>query len=310
MSERRTTLASADRRERERPSRDAYATRRVGFDVDGDRCVGRLYLPANADDPPAVVMAHGYAAEASFGFDRYAEAFAAAGYAAFVFDYRGFGPSEGDPLALPSRQLADWRAALDRIDRVSGVGAGRVLWGTALSGGYALALAAERTDVDVVLAQMPLANGRSLLATHGVVGKLHALVSGVRDRVGGALGRPHTVKAFGSEDEFAALNTPGAKDGLLSLVPRESSWRNETRARTFLALPRFSPVDDAASVTCPVFLVAGTNDDVIPYHTVETLADKLPDASLLRVPMGHFDAYTVRFDELVAQQIAFLDARL
>lgn len=308
MTTSRTTLGGAP--EPTRPSRESYATRRLAFDSDGDECVGTLYLPADADDPPAVVMAHGYAGEAAFGLPRFAEAFAAAGYAAFLFDYRGFGRSEGEPLVLPGRQLDDWRAALSQVGVVGGVGEERVLWGTALSGGYALSLAAERTDVDAVVGQMPLATGRSLLGTHGLVGKLRAFVAGARDRVGGLVDRPHRVKVYGDPDEFAALNAPGAKDGYLSLVPRESRWRNETRARTFLSLPRYTPVEDAATVTCPVFLVAGTNDDIVPYHTVETLADELPDASVLRLPMGHFDAYTTRFDEVVAHQTAFLDARL
>lgn len=311
MTERRTGLAAAgERGERDRPPRDSYATRRVAFDSEGDECVGMLYVPADADDPPVVAMAHGYAGESSFGLPRFAEEFAAAGYAVFRFDYRGFGPSEGDPLVLPGRQLDDWRAALARLDLLGAVGDGRVLWGTALSGGYAVSLAAERSDIDAVVGQMPVANGRSLLGTHGLFGKLKALFAGVRDRAGGLADHPHRVKVYGDPDEFAVLNAPGAKDGYLSLVPRESTWRNETRARTLLALPRYKPVGDAAKVTCPTFLVAGTNDDVVPYSSVETLADKLPDASLLRLPMGHFDAYTVRFDEVVAQQVAFLDARL
>ncbi|QLG63313.1 alpha/beta hydrolase [Halorarum salinum] len=292
------------------PSREAYATRRVTFRSDGDACAGTLYLPASADDAPVVVMAHGFAAEASFGLERYAERFAEAGYAALTFDYRGFDGSEGEAVVLPGRQLDDWHAALDRVDDLDEVGGSRALWGTSLSGGHVIRVAAERRDVDAVLAQAPFVDGRTLLRTKSKRYLLRAAGAGLRDRVGSLVGRPHHVKVFGAPDEFAALNEPGAKEGYLRLVPRESRWRNRTPARTLLALPRYRPVESAEDVRAPTLVVAGTADAVVPFSAVAGLVEALPDPTLVAKRMGHFDVHGDAFPELVDHQLAFLRATL
>ena len=310
MSLYRDPEAGARRRDRDDPSRESFATRRVTFESAGEICTGTLYLPADVADPPVVVMAHGLAGEAGFGLPRYAERFAAAGFAAFTFDYRGFGGSTGTPLVLPGRQLDDWRAALDAVTGFAGVGTGRALWGTSLSGGYVLTLAAERHDVDAVLTQAPFLDGRKLLRTKSPGFLVRAVAAGLRDRLGAFVGRTRDVKVYGETDEFALLNEPGAKDGYIRLVPRDSRWRNRTRARTTLALPRYRPVTDAEEVYAPTLVVAATEDDILPYGPVETLVEKLRDPTLVSKRIGHFDVYHDAFPELVDHQLAFLRATL
>ncbi|WP_277553432.1 alpha/beta hydrolase [Halobaculum limi] len=291
-----------------RPSRERFSTRRLTFTVDSDTCVGTLYRPRDVDDPAVVVLAHGFAAEAAFGLDRIAERLAGAGYAAFTFDYRGFGKSEGTPVVLPSRQLDDWRGAIDRVREVDVLGDGLALWGVSLAGGHVVTVATERTDVDAVVARTPFADGRALLRSKSPGFLLKATVAGLRDRVGGLVRRHHEVKVYGRTEEFAVLNEPGALDGYSSLIPRNSTWQNRTRARTLLALPRYRPVTVAEDVACPTFVVAGTDDEVVPYATAERLADALPESSLLALPMGHFDSWDARFTEVLAHEVAFLDA--
>ncbi|MFC6787763.1 alpha/beta hydrolase [Halobaculum halobium] len=294
----------------ERPSRERFATRRLTFSVEGDDCAGTLYRPRDADDPETVVLGHGFAAEAAFGLDRVAEHLADAGYAAFTFDYRGFGPSEGEPLVLPSRQIADWEAAIDRVRGIEDLGDGIALWGASLAGGHVVSVAADRYDVDAVVARTPFADGRSLLRSKSLRYLLRATAAGLRDRFAGLVGRQHEVKVYGRPGEFAALNEPGALDGYAALIPRDSTWQNGTRARTLLALPRYRPVADASAVTCPSLVVAGTNDEVVPYGIAEGLAADLPESSLVALPMGHWDHYDERFVEVLAHEVAFLDENL
>ncbi|MFC7098269.1 alpha/beta hydrolase [Halobaculum marinum] len=291
-----------------RPSRERFSTRRLSFTVDGDTCRATLYRPRDVDRPATVVLGHGFAAEAAFGLDRIAERIAAAGYAAVTFDYRGFGDSEGTPLVLPDRQVATWGGAVDRVRGIDSLGGGLALWGVSLAGGHVVRVAAERHDVDAVVARTPFADGRKLLRTKSPRYLLRATVAGVRDRVGGAVGRPHHVKVYGRPEEFAALNEPGALDGYASLIPRDSTWQNRTRARSLLALPRYRPVTHAADVDCPALVVAGTEDEVVPYAAAETLAHELPESSLVALPMGHFDPWGDRFTEVLAHEVAFLDA--
>jgi pimeloyl-ACP methyl ester carboxylesterase len=64
-------------------------------------------------------------------------------------------------------------------------------------------------------------------------------------------------------------------------------------------------------VTCPTLLVAGEHDNILPMASVEKAADELPDATLVRMPMGHFDVYGgEEFEQAFGHQLSFLDTVL
>ena len=67
------------------------------FISEGKKCGAWLYLPAGVSKPPVVVMAHGFGGQRWMRLPAYAERFAQRGMAVFVFDYRGFNDSEGEP---------------------------------------------------------------------------------------------------------------------------------------------------------------------------------------------------------------------
>ena len=68
-----------------------YVRSDVTFTSDDARCAGWLYRPDGVENPPIVVLAHGFAAFRDLRLDAYASRFARAGYAAMVFDYRASG---------------------------------------------------------------------------------------------------------------------------------------------------------------------------------------------------------------------------
>jgi len=123
-----------------------------------DSCAAWFY-PAAADEGarPVIVMAHGLTGTRRDGLGPFADRFAAAGIAALVFDYRGFGDSTGEPdLFEPSRQLEDWRAAIAFARSLPDIDAGRLAtFGSSLGGGNALAAAAEDPKVAAVISQVP-----------------------------------------------------------------------------------------------------------------------------------------------------------
>src|SRR5438094_6259303 len=89
-------------------------TEKVELWSDGARLSGWLHRP---DDAPArspfIVQGPGWLglADAKL-YQPYHDAFTAAGFAVLIFDYRGFGASEGDRGTLsPAWQLDDWRNA-------------------------------------------------------------------------------------------------------------------------------------------------------------------------------------------------------
>ena len=89
----------------------------ASFLSDGTRCAVTVFRPETSGESPmpAIVMAHGFGSPRALRLYAYAERFAAAGYAAMVFDYRGFGDSEGEPRQVldVSMQHDDWKAALE-----------------------------------------------------------------------------------------------------------------------------------------------------------------------------------------------------
>src|SRR6056297_2406985 len=291
-----------------------YARDDVDFESDGTRCAGWLYTPEGTARPPVVVMAHGFAGERTFGLEAYAEAFVARGYAVFLFDYRGFGESGGEPRGLvdPARQVADWEAAVDHVRRLDGVDGGQMaLWGVSLSGGHVVEVAAGDPHVRAVVAQVPFLDGRAVTRAGGVGHALKGTVAGVRDLVRKYTFRaPYRVPVVADPDEFAVMNSPGARRGVLDMVPDPKTWDNAVPARTLLHVPFYRPVASAGEVDCPVLLVAGREDEVVPASSVESAVDEFDDATLLSLPMGHFDGFDAAFDELVAHEATFLDEHL
>ena len=79
---------------------------------DGTTLRGWHYLPDGAGPFPTIVMAHGFSAVKEMYLDRYAEAFANAGFACVVYDNRNFGASDGRAARSPRT-----RAAADRRGR-------------------------------------------------------------------------------------------------------------------------------------------------------------------------------------------------
>lgn len=286
------------------------ATTTLAFESEGETCRGRLYRPARPATPPVVVLGPDVAAERTFGYPQYAEQFARAGYAAFVFDYRGFGDSDSDDYHLvdTEMQLADWHAAVDRVRRLDGERRRVALWGYGLGGGHALSVAANRR-VDAAIAVAPFVDGRAFARERSARYLARGVGAGIRDRLAGVVGRTRTVPVVGGREEFGLVPRPTG-DAYLDCVPPESDWRNELPARSLLDLLRYRPLTEAEGVTCPTLLVAGNKDDIAPPAAVADAADRIDDSTLLRLPIGHTDALGPGLETAAAHQLAFLDGVL
>ena len=91
--------------------------RDVHFKSSADTCAGWFFIPPGEGPFPAVAMAHGLGAVKEMYLAPFAEAFAAAGVAALLFDYRGYGDSGGMLSAYrPSLSDMSWRDVSDSVD--------------------------------------------------------------------------------------------------------------------------------------------------------------------------------------------------
>ena len=138
--------------------------RNIEFEVDGgDRLRGWLFVPATGEGAhPAISMAHGYAGVKEHGLERFARAFADAGFVVLVHDHRNFGASDGAVRhdIDPWRQIADWRRAISFLEALPEVDAARIgVWGTSYAGGHVLVLGATDRRIRAVVSQVPTISG-------------------------------------------------------------------------------------------------------------------------------------------------------
>jgi hypothetical protein len=142
----------------------------VRFHSRGAAVAATLQLPdgASGDRPvPAVTQGPGWLGLRDAKLYRpYHEALLAAGIAVLVFDYRGFGDSEGDATYLdPMAQVDDWRAAITYLESRPEIDAGRIgAFGSGGTGGGNAVMVAGLDDrIRVAVSQVPIADGRDWL---------------------------------------------------------------------------------------------------------------------------------------------------
>ena len=117
-----------------------------------------MYWPHPESPPaPTVVMAHGLTGTRRDRLGAFAERFAEAGFAALVFDHRGFGDSGGPADHFePALQLGDWRSAIEFARDLPGIDPERIAtFGSSMGGGNALAAAALDPRVAAAISQVP-----------------------------------------------------------------------------------------------------------------------------------------------------------
>jgi pimeloyl-ACP methyl ester carboxylesterase len=281
----------------------------------GLKCSAWLYLPDGKEKPPVIIMAHGLSGQKDFGLQNYAEYFAGHGMAALVFDYRNFGDSQGEPrnLVNPWRQLQDWRSAISHVKNLDAVDGNRLaLWGTSFSGGHVLVTAAKERGIKAIVAQVPFVDGMSSTMQFPVSYQVQGVVHGLRDLFNMIRGKaPHTVPAVGQPGAFALMNTPECMQGYYSLVPEDTTWKNEVPARFTLMVSAYRPTMYARRITSPVFIMYAKKDSLIPYKAVERMGRKIPRAEVVGLDVGHFEIYNGElFKMAVKKQAEFLKRNL
>jgi len=281
------------------------------FISQGIRCSGALYLPTNLKNPPVVIMAHGFAAEKAFRLPAYGERFASSGLAVFIFDYRCFGESDGEPRNYvdPGRHLLDWQAAIAHVRSLSAINTQKIaLWGSSFSGGHVIVTASKDKSISAIVAQVPFVDSISTTRMLGVKYLMEAIPHAVKDMLCMATFQsPHYVKVIGKPDEFAVMNTPGSYEGFLSIFPKDSTWENRCPARILLTFSAYRPIASAGDVSCPALIMLCEKDSLIDAAAVEKTAKKIPNNELVKYPFGHFDIYTGEaFEDAVKKQTEFL----
>ncbi len=261
-----------------------------------------LFVPEGAGARPAITMAHGFAGTKEHGIERFANAFAEAGFVVLVHDHRNFGTSGGELRGDvdPWRQIADWRRAISYLEGRPEVDPSRIgLWGTSYAGGHAIVLGATDRRLRCVVAQVPTISGYEQglrRVSPDVIPVLeHAFDEDERSQLRGEPLRRQAVVS-GDISVPAAYRSKEALDFYLQPVS-EGLWENEITLRSTRAARMYEPGSWISRVSpTPLLLVVALEDRL----TVTDLAlaayeRALEPKRLALIPGGHFDPYLDQF---------------
>jgi fermentation-respiration switch protein FrsA (DUF1100 family) len=278
----------------------------VEFDAEGVTLRGWLYRPDGAAGPvPTVVMAHGFSAVKEMYLDSFAEAFAAGGLGALVFDNRNFGASDGEPRQEidPWQQVRDYRHAITYAQTRSDVAADRIgVWGTSYSGGHVLVLGAIDKRIKCVVAQVPLVSGfrniQRLVRQDFLAPNREAMNT---DRAARYRGEPPAMVPVVDPDPMAtsALPTPDSWEWFSEAGKGKApAWRNEVTLRSVEMLMEYEPTAYLERISpTPLLMVVAALDHLTPSDlALEAYQQAREPKRLVLLPDAHFDAYVKAFD--------------
>jgi len=278
----------------------------IEFDAEGATLRGWFY-PADKATGPAqtVVLAHGFAAVKEMYLDAFAEAFAAGGLNALVFDHRNFGASDGEPRQEidPWAQIRDYRHAITYASSLSGVDADRIgVWGSSYSGGHVLVVAAIDRRVRAVVTQVPLISGSANLQALVRADFIAGLREGFdADRQARFAGKEPAMIPVVAEDPLAAsaLPTPDSWTWFTeTAASRALSWKNEVTLRSVEMFSEYEPGSYISRISpTPLLLMPAEEDHLTPARlALEAYEEAREPKKLVLLPGGHFDAYISGFD--------------
>ncbi|WP_100470683.1 alpha/beta hydrolase [Mycobacteroides abscessus] len=296
----------------------------VRFDVDflseETRCAAWLYTqsgPPRDTTVPVIVMAHGLGGVRAARLDAFAERFAAQGYACLLFDYRNFGDSDGAVRCLIDigDQLVDWSNAVSYARALPGVDPDRVvLWGTSLSGGHVINIAARDHRIAAVILQCPFTDGIASSITTRPMAGWRLLRWALRDQLAawsGAL--PIRVPVAAAPHETGLLTAPDSASGYRQIFDAAGIEDPEldVPARIALRIPAYRPGLHLGDLRCPVLTCIARHDTATPAKATLRHLRRAPHAQVRMYDIGHFDFYTGQgFEHGIADQIDFLQAQL
>lgn len=293
--------------------------RDVEFPVEGGEYLrGWLFVPeAGAHAGPAISMAHGYAGVKEHGLERFARAFAEAGFVALVHDHRNFGASGGIVRhdIDPWRQIADWRRAISFLESLPEVDASRIgVWGTSYAGGHVIVLGATDRRIRAVVSQVPTISGFEQglrrVPPDATAALERLFDDDERAQLRGELPRLQKVVSA-DPSEPAAYRALDVIDFYLRDLP-PSVWKNEVTVRSGRLARMYEPGNWIARVSPTPLLMIVALADHITMADLELRAyeQALEPKQLVTIAGGHFDPYLGEFPRASGAAIAWFRQHL
>lgn len=206
-------------------------------------------------------------------------------------------------------QLEDWKTVIQYASTSKLVDNRRiVLWGTSLSGGYALSLASELKNIQAILVQIPYVDGAETAKLYPLQRYPQALKLSSQDYMGSKMGLNPKRLPVADQHNLCFMPTADSYYGYLSIVNPDYYWSGEVPARVFFNLMRYRPIQVVRQINIPVLFIAAQKDSLIPIESSREAATNIaPFVSYHEWDMKHFDIYHGSwFEKAVITQLEFL----
>jgi len=286
--------------------------RSVHFYSEGSRIAADLFLPADFEagqTRPGIVLCHGFTGVRQLMLPEYAEVFARAGYVSLIFDYRGFGDSEGTRWRLlPLEQVDDIRNALTWLEAQPEVDSKRIgLWGTSFGGAHAPYVAAIDERVKAAVGQVGFEDGASFIV--GVRGEAERaeLFRQLEDdrRLRVVEGKGRTIDPF-----ERGLKNPHSRDFLSRALESFPHMRCVLSWQTWEKTIEYKPIEVVHRIAPRgLMLIAARDDNICPLKGYEKLYEATGQPKKLIVfPITHYEIYSGRwFSESADRAVEWFD---
>lgn len=267
----------------------------VSFYSEGSRIVGNLFVPPDlrtGEKRPGIVLCHGFTGVRHLMLVEYATLFANAGYVSLIFDYRGFGDSEGPKWRLiPLEQIDDIRNALTWLESQPEVDPTRVgLWGTSFGGAHVPYVAGVDQRVKVAVAQVGFDTGeRFMWDVRNDAEKAELKRNIEADR------RLRVLQGSGGfVDQFKrALSNPESSGFIGEALQKYPHMRCLLSWETWEKTLEYRPIDVVDKIAPrPLLLIAAEKDAICVPQGYQALYDRAGEPKkFLRYPITHYEIY-------------------
>ena len=288
-------------------------TEEVSFFSEGERVAALWRTPDQFDGRlRAIVQGPGWLGlkDAKL-YVRYHQALTDAGFGVLVFDYRGFGDSEGEKQLSPARQLQDLRNAVTYLSTRDDVDADAIgTFGSGgTGGGNAVLLASVDPRVRAAVSQLPVADGRDWLhrmrSEYEWLDFLAELDRDRKARVADGKGRlvhPREEIMVPTAERRATKVKADVDDRIPTAVSLSAADE----------ILDYRPLDAAQTLTTPLLVVGIEGDATTPTDHAEAIyeAAQGPKRLVMQRHTTHYAAYDKYWEQVTPLIVGWFDRYL